>query len=81
MNNLNLRMPAETLLHHALISHLRKSPETYPNLWELYSDPQGLLFNLLQRMLDAGEISADNLKNGLITDRSVIRLMDVEVAA
>lgn len=82
MNNLSLRTPVETLLHHIVITHLRKKPDTYINLWEFYNnDQQGMLFALLQRMLDAGEITADNLKNGLITDESLIRLADLQAAA
>lgn len=71
---LQLRTPADTTLHHAVVTHLRHKPDTYINIWEFYKDSGGILFNLLQRMLDAGEITADNLKDGLITDQSVIYL-------
>ena len=72
---LQLRTPADTSLHHAVVTHLRHKPDTYINIWEFYKDSDGILFNLLQRMLDAGEITADNLRDGLITDQSVIYLM------
>ena len=70
-----LRTPADTMLHHAVVTHLRQKPDTYINIWEFYKDSGGVLFNLLQRMLDAGEIKADNLVNGLITDYSMITLI------
>lgn len=72
---LQLRTPADTMLHHAVVMHLRQKPDTYINIWEFYKDSGGVLFNLLQRMLDAGEITADNLRNGLITDYSMITLI------
>lgn len=53
--------------------HLQNNPARYIQLWEFYGS-QGGLFNLLQRMLDAGEIIADNLRDGLITDNSTISL-------
>ena len=59
--------------------HLQNHPARYIHLWEFYGS-QGGLFNLLQRMLDAGEISADNLSNGLITDSSTISLSSRHVA-
>ena len=71
---LQLRTPADTSLHHAVVTHLRHKPDTYINIWEFYKDSDGILFNLLQRMLDAGEITADNLRDGLITDQSMIYL-------
>ena len=71
---LQLRTPADSMLHHAVVTHLRHKPDTYINIWEFYKDSDGILFNLLQRMLDAGEITADNLRDGLITDQSMIYL-------
>lgn len=74
MNVLNFRAPTDALLHLGVMAHLRDKPDTYMNLWEFYKDSEGALFVLLQRMLDEGEITADNLKDGLITDQSVIQL-------
>jgi hypothetical protein len=75
MINLNLRTHVDILLHHTLVTHLRKKPETYIRLWEFYSQPHGTLLHLLQCMLDDGDITADNLKDGLITDDSLITLV------
>jgi hypothetical protein len=75
MINLSLRTHVDILLHHTLVTHLRKKPETYIRLWEFYSQPHGTLLHLLQCMLDDGEITADNLKDGLITDDSLITLV------
>lgn len=73
MNKTYLRGPGDIHLHQKIVLHLQNSPAKYTQLWELYGS-QGALFNLLQRMLDTGEIAADNLKNGLITDNSTIAL-------
>lgn len=74
MNKTYLRGPTDIHLHQRIVRHLQQSPAKYTQLWEFYGS-HGALFNLLQRMLDAGEIKADNLRNGLITDSSTITLI------
>jgi hypothetical protein len=69
-----LRTPADIELHELVVLHLQRKPDRYMHIWELHKGPEGALFNLLQRMLDEGEITADNLSNGLITDYSMITL-------
>lgn len=75
MNKTYLRDPSDIHLHQRIVRHLQNCSAKYTQLWELYGS-QGALFNLLQRMLDAGEIIADSLQNGLITDNSFITLAD-----
>lgn len=70
-----LRNPADLHLHQVLVRHLQQNPDKYIHLWEYYGS-QGALFNLLQRMLDVGEIVADHLQDGLITDQSLITLVE-----
>ena len=68
-----LRGPGDIRLHQKIVMHLQTNPVKYIHLWEFYG-AEGGLFNLLQRMLDVGEITADNLKDGLISDSSTIAL-------
>lgn len=75
MNKVQLRTPGDVELHQIIVTHLRRQPDKYIHLWEYYGS-QGALFNLLQRMLDAGEIVTDHLKDGLITDHSLITLAE-----
>lgn len=69
-----LRTRTDVHLHQLIVTHLQRQPDTYIHIWEFYQGSEGALFNLLQRMLDSGEITADNLKDGLITDYSLITL-------
>ena len=69
-----LRTPTDAHLHQLIVTHLQRQPDTYIHIWEFYQGSEGALFNLLQRMLDTGEITADHLKDGLITDYSLITL-------
>jgi hypothetical protein len=68
-----LRGTSDIQLHRKIVMHLQDHPVKYIHLWEFYGG-EGALFILLQCMLDAGEITADNLKDGLITDNSTIAL-------
>ncbi|HYD34357.1 MAG TPA: hypothetical protein VEA39_07270 [Methylophilaceae bacterium] len=77
MQKLLLRTSTDVYLHQLVVTHLRRKPDTYIHLWEYYQGAEGGLFSLLQRMLDAGEIKADNLRNGLITDYSMIALAEI----
>jgi hypothetical protein len=75
LNKVYLKTPSDVELHQIIVTYLRQQPDQYTHLWEYYGS-QGALFNLLQRMLDAGEIVADHLKDGLITDDSMIILAE-----
>jgi hypothetical protein len=76
LNTLNLRTPGDTFLYHALVTHLRQKPDTYVHIRTFYKDSQASVLRMLQNMLDAGEITASNLDDGVITDRSVISLTE-----
>lgn len=75
-----LRNPTDARLHQLIVTHLQRQPDTYIRIWEFYQGSEGALFNLLQRMLDTGEITADHLKDGLITDESLITLVGSTVS-
>jgi hypothetical protein len=63
----------DLFLYHSIIMRLRSQPQEYRQLQPFYADRAGLLTQL-QRMLEAGDITATDLKHGLITDRSLISL-------
>ena len=69
-----LRTRTDAHLHQLIVAHLQRQPDTYIRIWEVCQGSEGALFNLLQRMLDTREITANNLKDGLITDYSLIAL-------
>lgn len=75
MNQVYLRTPTDAHLHQLIVKHLQRQPDTYIHIWEFCQGSEGALFNLLQGMLDTGEITVDNLKDGLITDYSLITLV------
>lgn len=77
MNKTYLRGATDIHLHQRIVQHLQNGSAKYTQLWEFYGS-QGALFILLQRMLDAGEITADHLRDGLITDSSTIGLASLE---
>jgi hypothetical protein len=73
-----LRTTSDAHLHQLIVKHLQHAPDTYLHIWEFYQGSEGALLNLLQRMLDAGEIAVDHLKDGLISDDSLITLVGTE---
>jgi hypothetical protein len=75
MNAANARVTvAEDLLfYHSIVMRLRTGSYEYRQLRRHFDDHKALLTQL-QRMLEAGDITATDLKHGLITDRSLITL-------
>lgn len=63
----------DLFLYHSIVMRLRTQPHEYRQL-QLYFDDSVSLMNQLQRMLEAGDITATDLKHGLITERSLISL-------
>lgn len=63
----------DLFLYHTIVMRLRSRPHEYRQLKPLYTDVAGLMTQL-QRMLEAGDISATDLEHGLITERSLISL-------
>lgn len=71
--NAKASVQEDLLLYHSIIMRLRSQPYEYRQLQPHFTDSVGLLTQL-QRMLEAGDINATDLKHGLITDRSLISL-------
>ena len=60
-------------IYSSIVMRLRSGPYEYRQLQTFFHNVPALLIQL-QRMLEAGDIAATDLKNGLITDRSLISL-------
>lgn len=75
MNVTNARSTtAEDLfLYRSIVMRLRNRPYEYRQLKTFFHDP-AILLTLLQRMLEAGDVTATDLKHGLITEHSLISL-------
>ena len=63
----------DLFLYHSIVMRLRNQPHEFRQLRPYYPDNPGLVTQL-QRMLEAGDITATDLKHGLITERSLISL-------
>lgn len=76
MNVANVRVTAsdDVLLYHSIVMRLRSGSYEYRQLRRHFDD-HVILLTQLQRMLEAGDITASDLKHGLITDRSLIALV------
>ena len=60
-------------LYRSIVMRLRNSSYEYRQLESFFQYAAALLIQL-QRMLEAGDITATDLKDGLITERSLISL-------
>lgn len=62
---------AQAVLIHSIMMLLRNEPIQYKKIKEVFNNSP-LVYILLLEMLECGAITADNLKNGLIMDNSLI---------
>jgi hypothetical protein len=67
----------ECELYDRLIAHLLKGPDECSHLVSIFSHPAVDVRSLLQRMLIAGDIKADQLRDDFVlTDQSQITIVD-----